>query len=152
IDAEGNETAASQADGASVGGLGLGVGTSKATSISTPTVTAVIGPDTSVTSVGRLMVKANGTHELDATANTTAGGVAGVDGSEATMAGNLTVTAHISGGDSIHAGAVDVDADGTTNVTGLANGDSVGGAGVGGQVAKTDLYSTILALVDDASD
>jgi hypothetical protein len=150
VDAQANHAALSTADGTSVSG-GVSVGVSNATANSSPTVKALIGPNTLPFAVGSLAVIAGGTNDVEATSNSSAGGVlGGAVGSNAIRMGNIDTEAHVSAGDSLHAGTIDVEADGHNEAHGEANGDAGGIFGGGSQVSQSDLYETVIAMVDDA--
>ena len=152
IKANATELAKTEADGEDVSG-GVGAGTSVAKTSQTTTVTAKVDDNTALTSRGAFIVSATGANTTNGYASASGGGgLAGGDGSDATMYGNIDVQALLGKGVVIHAASIDVGADSKNDANGDADG-SAGGlfAGVGSQVAQTDLYSNTIAKSDDSS-
>ena len=147
--AEADENSNATAHGTAVGGISVGI--SKATAEATTHVTSAIGAGTQVTVVGPAVVNATGKSDVTADADTSAAGIAGVEGTVAHRTGTLDVETHIQPGVSLTAGSIDIGADGTNLAHGTATGQNAGFAGGGEELGFADLYSTTIARVDDAT-
>ena len=148
IDAVADDKATAVADGVTVGGAGA-VGTSAATA--TTKDHATVDDDSVITASGFLFINAIGMNDGDATANTSAGGAVGIDGSRATVVGSIDDLAHIGAGSHVNALGIGVVADSVNLGFGLPNGQAGGLVGAGSQATHVGLDSTTIADVGDAT-